>query len=151
MSDINLDLIISYHTVKTQPVKLLQYYADMFKNHSQEFYYKLRQKPLSSDITHITARFLYLNRYSFKGIYRINSKGVFSASFSTRSYNNFNFNKKILNASKALKDAKIYAGDFSFIEPNKGDMVYLDPPYHKSGENFYTWLPFDEKTANTFT
>ncbi len=34
--------------------------------------------------------------------------------------------------------------DFSFIEPQKGDFVYFDPPYHKSGEKFYTRLPFDE-------
>ncbi len=34
--------------------------------------------------------------------------------------------------------------DFSFIEPQKDDFVYFDPPYHKSGEKFYTRLPFDE-------
>ena len=34
--------------------------------------------------------------------------------------------------------------DFSFIEPQKNDFVYFDPPYHKSGEKFYTRLPFDE-------
>ncbi|KJW01703.1 D12 class N6 adenine-specific DNA methyltransferase family protein [Orientia tsutsugamushi str. Sido] len=34
--------------------------------------------------------------------------------------------------------------DFSFIDL-KNDFVYLDPPYHQSGERFYTRVPFDEK------
>ena len=35
---------------------------------------------------------------------------------------------------------------FQFVSLlEKGDFVYLDSPYHKSGEKFYTWLPFDEK------
>lgn len=38
----------------------------------------------------------------------------------------------------------IYTNDFSFIEPSKNDFVYFDPPYHKSGEKFYTRLPFDD-------
>ncbi|KJV62605.1 D12 class N6 adenine-specific DNA methyltransferase family protein [Rickettsia amblyommatis str. Darkwater] len=35
--------------------------------------------------------------------------------------------------------------DFSFIEPQKNDFVYFDPPDHQSGEKFYTRLPFDEQ------
>ncbi|QES96077.1 hypothetical protein F0363_04675 [Orientia tsutsugamushi] len=50
-----------------------------------------------------------------------------------------------LKCSNLLHGVSIYATDFSFIEPKKGDFVYLDPPYHQSGERFYTRLPFDEK------
>ncbi|KJV51664.1 D12 class N6 adenine-specific DNA methyltransferase family protein [Orientia tsutsugamushi str. Gilliam] len=35
--------------------------------------------------------------------------------------------------------------DFSFIEPKKCDFLSLDPPYHQSGERFYTRVSFDEK------
>ncbi|KJV51522.1 D12 class N6 adenine-specific DNA methyltransferase family protein [Orientia tsutsugamushi str. Gilliam] len=35
--------------------------------------------------------------------------------------------------------------DFSFIEPQQNDFVYFDPPYHQSGERFYTRVPFDKK------
>ena len=31
------------------------------------------------------------------------------------------------------------------MEPGKNDFVYMDPPYHKAGEDMYTPLPFDEK------
>lgn len=144
LSDVNLDLITSYQAVKAQPYKVIQYYNELYKNHSKEFYLKLRENPISNDPIHISARFLYINRYSFKGIYRINAKDELSASFSTRNYNNSNFNSRIISASKLLKSARISAGDFSFIEPKKGDFVYMDPPYHKSGEGFYTRLPFDE-------
>ena len=51
---------------------------------------------------------------------------------------------RIKQSSDLLKSATIYAGDFSFIEPSADDFVYFDPPYHQSGEDFYTRLPFDE-------
>ena len=47
--------------------------------------------------------------------------------------------------SSLLSSTSIYTIDFSFIEPQKNDFVYFDPPYHKSGETFYTRLPFDEQ------
>lgn len=47
-------------------------------------------------------------------------------------------------AACLLAGTSIYAIDFSFIEPQQDDFVYFDPPYHKSGEKFYTRLPFDE-------
>lgn len=52
--------------------------------------------------------------------------------------------KTLKQCSKQLKGVTIYANDFSFITPTKGDFVYFDPPYHKAGERFYTRLPFDE-------
>ncbi len=88
--------------------------------------------------------FIHLNRNIFESIYRLNMKGEFKGSFSTRQYNNDNLSNKIINASKALKSATISAGDYSFINPEKGDFVYFDCPYHQSGEKFYTQLPFDE-------
>ena len=96
LSDINLDLVTSYNAVKNYPYKVIGRYQELFKNHSKEFYLRLREKPVSSDPVHIGARFLYLNRYSFKGIYRLNVRGEFAGSFSTREYNNDNFRNKII-------------------------------------------------------
>ncbi len=66
-------------------------------------------------------------------------------SCSTRNYATFgNFTTILNQCSRTLQDTTIYAGDFSFIEPQANDLVYFDPPYHKSGEVFYTRLPFSE-------
>ncbi len=66
-------------------------------------------------------------------------------SYSTRNYASLdNFVAALTQCSLVLQDATIYASDFSFITPKSNDFVYFDPPYHKSGEKFYTRLPFSE-------
>lgn len=143
LSDINLDLVTSYNAVKKNPEEVCTLLEEHKDNHSKEYYYHMRDTNNSSNPVNISARFLYLNKYAFRGIYRINNNDKLSLSFSTRTYANSNLNK-IKTCSNFLQNVTISAGDFSFIEPKENDFVYFDPPYHKSGEKFYTRLPFDE-------
>ncbi|KJV70040.1 DNA methyltransferase [Orientia tsutsugamushi] len=93
----------------------------------------------------ITAKFIYLNKYSFRGIYRVYKNGQSAQTFSGECYIKLHIASRINQCSRLLHGVSIYATDFSFIEPQQNDFVYFDPPYHKSGERFYTRLPFDEK------
>ncbi|HJD56060.1 MAG TPA: Dam family site-specific DNA-(adenine-N6)-methyltransferase [Rickettsia endosymbiont of Pyrocoelia pectoralis] len=145
LSDINLDLITSYNTVKKYPEELTNLYFSHYKNHSKQYFEKLRNINNSNDPTAITAKFIYLNRYSFKGIYRLNRKGQITSSFSLKNPDNSNLKERLKQCSSFLNDAFIYAVDFSFIEPQENDFVYFDPPYHKAGERFYTSMPFTEQ------
>jgi len=144
LSDINLDLVTSYNVVKRNPESVSSLLERHDQNHSREYYYQIRDINNSNNPEIISARFLYLNRYAFKGIYRINKNGRLDSSFSTKNYRTTRIYNRIKDCSKFLKKATIYANDFSFITPAKNDFIYLDPPYHKSGEDFYTRLPFDE-------
>ncbi len=145
LSDINLELITSYNAVKKNPHVINSIFEQHRQNHNKEYYYQVRNNNNSNDPTSITARFLYLNKYSFKGIYRINKNGKLNMSFSTKKYGTANIDQKLQQCSSLLSDTLIYAMDFSFIEPKENDFVYLDPPYHQTGERFYTRLSFDEK------
>jgi len=144
LSDINLDLVTSYNAVKKNPESVNSLLEKHNQNHSKEYYYQIRDINNSNNPEIISARFLYLNRYAFKGIYRINKNGKIDSSFSTKIYRTNRAYDRIKDCSKLLKDATIFANDFSFIGAEKNDFVYLDPPYHQSGEDFYTRLPFDE-------
>jgi DNA adenine methylase len=144
LSDINLDLVTCYNAVKNNPETVNFLLEQHKKMHSREYYYQVRDVNNSNNPDIISARFLYLNRYSFKGIYRINKNGSLDLSFSTKIYRTNRIYDKIKSCSDLLKNATIYANDFSFVPVRKNDFVYLDPPYHKSGEDFYTRLPFDE-------
>jgi DNA adenine methylase len=144
LSDINLDLIISYNTVKTNPEAVSLLLEKHDQNHSREYYYKMRGVSNSNNPEDISARFLYLNRYAFKGIYRINKNGSLDMSFSNKVHRTGKVYDRIKVCSKLLQGVNIYANDYSFIAAGKGDFVYLDPPYHKAGERFYTRLPFNE-------
>ncbi|WP_342259412.1 Dam family site-specific DNA-(adenine-N6)-methyltransferase [Candidatus Tisiphia endosymbiont of Metellina segmentata] len=145
LSDINLELVTSYNAVKKNPDAVSKLLDSHKAKHSKEHYYQVRANNDSSDPTKITARFIYLNRYSFKGIYRVNINGEPAQSFSGRNYSKSDIASRLKQCSNLLTGTSICAIDFSFIEPQKNDFVYFDPPYHKSGETFYTRLPFDEQ------
>nr|WP_250311766.1 Dam family site-specific DNA-(adenine-N6)-methyltransferase [Rickettsia endosymbiont of Oedothorax gibbosus] len=145
LSDINLELITSYNTVKKNPTLVSDLFAAHKEQHSKKYYYRVQKHNDSNDPTNITARFLYLNKYSFMGMYRVNKSGKLCLSFSSKKYNSANFDKKLQQCSSFLSDATIYVTDFSFIEPKENDFVYFDPPYYQTGERFYTRLPFDKK------
>ncbi len=144
LSDINLELVTSYNAVKQNPAKVAELLNSHTGKHSKEYYYQLRDINNASDPHAISARFLYLNRYAFRAIYRLNRDGKLMSSFSTKNYPYANASDNLNKCSNYLQDVSIYAGDFSFIDPKAGDFVYFDPPYHKAGEEFYTTLPFDE-------
>lgn len=146
LSDINLEIVTSYNAVKRNPAKIIELCESYRLKHSKEYYYQVRDTNINSnDPIEITARFLYLNRYSFRGIYRVNRHDQAKISYSSRNHSNFdNFTAILKRCSSILQDTTIYASDFSFIEPKSNDFVYFDPPYHRSGEIFYTRLPFGE-------
>ncbi len=143
LSDINLDLVTSYNAVKKNP-EAVNNLLDLYKEkHSKEHYYQVKSNDNSNNPNNITARFIYLNKYAFKGIYRIGKDGKPTQTFSGRNYSNIA--NRLKQCSRLLADTSICALDFSFIEPQENDFVYFDPPYHLSGEKFYTRLPFDEQ------
>jgi len=148
LSDINSDLIITYNVIKNDVEKLIELLNLHQKNHNEEYYYQIRntQQELKDPIA-ISARFLYLNKTCYNGLYRVNKKGYFNVPIG--SYRNPDIvNKKNLRlCSKAFKIADINLHQFDKINPKSGDFVYFDPPYHPIKNNFtsYTKLDFSEQ------
>lgn len=147
LSDINLELITSYNAVKNNPELVGKLLLEHEHNNSKEYFYQVRDNVHTNDPVKISARFLYLNRYSFRGIYRVDKNNNSKASFSNRNYKNNTFDNVIQTLSlckDAMQNSTIYANDFSFITAKENDFVYFDPPYHKSGETLYTRISFSE-------
>ncbi|KJW02664.1 D12 class N6 adenine-specific DNA methyltransferase family protein [Rickettsia endosymbiont of Ixodes pacificus] len=72
------------------------------EKHSKEHYYQVRSNNNSNDPAKITARFIYLNRYSFKGIYRININGKPAQTFSGRNYSKSDIAARLKQSSSLL-------------------------------------------------
>lgn len=146
INDLNEDLINAYNAVKDDVDNLVNLLKKHAKYNNKEHYYKVRQYDRDGELEKMSdtaraARFIYLNKTCFNGLYRVNSKGQFNVPFGDYKNPNivnetvlksvsyyFNENKvEILNTDykKALEGAK--AGDF----------IYLDPPY----------APIDEKQS----
>jgi DNA adenine methylase len=83
LADKNAALIEAYETVRddTSSVEaLLQEYQTL---HCSGFYYDVRRSAPATSIER-TARFIYLNRVCWNGLYRVNLKGEFNVPLGTK-------------------------------------------------------------------
>lgn len=135
LSDYNKELITTYNAIKDEPLKMLQAYKRHVKKHSKEYYYLIREKQPKSQ-AEISARFLYLNRTCFNGIYRVNSQNKFNVPFGEK-YKMFFETDDFLGISDYLKNAEILYSDFeeTIEQAEKGDFVFADPPYTVTHNN----------------
>ncbi len=141
LSDINNELINCYQSTHEQVDELIEILRKYKKKHSKEVYYKVRAEDpeLMSKLSR-AARFIYLNKTCFNGLYRVNSKGQFNVPIG--SYKNPEvFNELELNQiSKLLKKATLKCQSFEkvFKDAKKGDFVYFDPPYYPLNKSSFT-------------
>jgi DNA adenine methylase len=77
------------------------------------------------------ARFIYLNKTCFNGLWRVNRAGRFNVPIGRYRNPKFNDPAALITASHALRSADIACAPFedSMGRAAPGDFVYLDPPY----------------------
>lgn len=136
--DINIDLVFTYLMVQKQPEQLITLLRKHAANHSEEYYYKVRAQHKINDPIEKAARFLYLNKTCFNGLYRVNRKGEFNVPIGKYTNPNIIAEDNIRACHKALKGVKILYGMYSQITPEVGDFVYFDPPYHPTDTTSFT-------------
>jgi len=134
IADLNSELINVYKIVRDYVEELIKELSK-YKN-TKTCYYKTRDMDRKPDYHRLpalqkAARFIYLNKTCYNGLYRVNSKGQFNVPFGKYK------NPKICDAenlracSQALQKTEIVNADFSivldFAKPK--DFVYFDPPY----------------------
>lgn len=153
ISDINSELINSYNIIKNKPSELIYILKEYKKNHSKEFYYKVRELDRKDNYSNLpdvekAARFIYLNKTCFNGLYRVNKKGFFNTPIGRYKNPNIADEETILNASEALQNAIIKEQSFEKVleSAQKEDFVYFDPPYYPLNET----SNFTSYDSNTF-
>ena len=133
--DKNEELINFYRVVRDFPEELMELVLSY--KVSKEFYYEIRSlNPRELNEIQRAARFLYLNKTAYNGLWRVNSKGEFNVPFGRYKKVKFFDRDNLLRASELLKRATIICGDFEEVlnYVNKGDFVYMDPPYYPLSE-----------------
>lgn len=132
LSDTNSELVETFLQVQKNPYPVYKILKS-FKAAKSE-YYKIRSiDPVTMGSNQRAARFIYLNRLCFNGLYRTNTNGQFNVPYSGE--NSIKFEEelsKLTTASKKLSTARIFCGDFQKVvmeNVQQGDFVYLDPPY----------------------
>jgi DNA adenine methylase len=141
-NDFNQDLIEVYETIRDFRDELL-HELGRHKN-TKEYFLDVRAWDRKDDFIRRTpveraARFIFLNRTCFNGLYRVNSKGQFNVPFGNYNKPDWVLTKTISDASAFLNHKQkngsftttLRSGDYrdSTAFAKKGDFVYLDPPY----------------------
>lgn len=130
LTDSNADLIATYREVRDRPSALINALGKMAKQHSEDFYYQVRGRVPDTQAEQ-AARFIYLNRTCFNGLYRTNRSGRFNVPFGSYANPNIARGAEILEASRLLQRVELVAQDFGACESaiRAEDFVYCDPPY----------------------
>lgn len=144
ISDINDELINLYIVMRDNPQELKGRMCAHNQLHSEDYYYQTRSVYPSDSIDQ-AARFLYLNRTCYNGMYRVNKQGQFNVPIGTK--NNCMYDIDLFDSySQMLKGARILKSDFSPVICSAGekDLIFADPPYavKKSATNF---IKYNEK------
>jgi DNA adenine methylase len=133
LSDINEELINVYTIVRDQVDELIELLKKYKKKHDDDFYYDVRaQDPaIMSDVTR-AARFIYLNKTCFNGMYRVNSSGKFNVPIGDYKNPGICSENDLKEVSKILKKVKLECMPFEKIMKyaKRGNFIYFDPPYH---------------------
>lgn len=142
LSDINEELINCYNIIKNNPQELIQLLSEYRKNHSKEFYYQIReQDPKLLSSLNNAARFIYLNKTCFNGLYRVNSSGKFNVPMGSYKNPSIYDESELMEISKILKKTNLRVIPFNEIikSVKKDDFIYFDPPYHPlNNKNSFT-------------
>jgi DNA adenine methylase len=137
--DINKELINFYETIKNAPTDLAdELETEFYPRHSEQFYYEIRnwdreegfdrRSPISR-----AARFAYLNKCCYNGLWRENNKGQNNVPWGHQNAPAFVSREQIISVSNYFvnKNVRFILGDYKRVNKfaKKGDLVYFDPPY----------------------
>lgn len=128
--DTNQWLIETYQVVRDQVEALIG--ALQQHSNEKEHYYAIRAvDPTQLSPVERAARFIYLNRTCYNGLYRVNSHGRFNVPFGRYKNPVICDTKNLYTASQSLQETQLEVSDFETAAclAGAGDLVYFDPPY----------------------
>ncbi len=147
LSDANKHLIKCYEFVRDQPELVARYLRFHALKNTMAYYYRVREEYNNAEFSAAqAARFIYLNKTCFNGIFRVNSKGKFNVPYGRKESPAIPTDNDLISIAAILKNASLKASSFEKALDNasKGDFIYLDPPYPPlNGTAYFTHYTID--------
>lgn len=144
LSDANAELINLYVSIRDFPEEVERILARHQNLHSADHYYEVRAEVPKCNVA-AAARFLYLNRTCWNGLYRVNRKGEFNVPIGTKQTvclptDDFK------TVSRMLRGSELVCCDFedTIERCGEGDYLFVDPPYTVK-HNFNGFVKYNEK------
>lgn len=133
LNDANTELMNAYAIVRDKLDSLISLLDEHQRVHSEEHFYAVRkQLPAILSPEEQAARFIYLNKTCFNGLYRVNKDGTFNVPFGKYAKAILYDLDNLRTASQVLKGAEFFSEDYATFlaqHARPGDFIYLDPPY----------------------
>lgn len=130
INDSNPDLIDTYTAIRDTPAELIKELKKLSNDLSKSAFEEIRSQRHANAIKR-AARFIYLNKTCFNGLWRVNSRGEFNVPWG-QIKSPLICDEQNLNAVSArLQKSTITQTTFSSAinAVSSGDVVYFDPPY----------------------
>jgi len=157
LNDANRELVIVYEVVRDEVDRLIarlgaiaQAYLAAGPEERSEIYYAQRART-PEDRVDTAARFIFLNKTCFNGLYRVNRRGEFNVPHGRYLTPRILDEPALHAAAAALRGVEITTGDFEAVAAgaSAGDFVYFDPPFEPlsktSSFTSYTEGAFDRR------
>jgi DNA adenine methylase len=130
INDLNPELTNTYEVIRDNVSALVKELEQMSKRINERAFYEIRENVPRSKVAR-AARFIYLNKTCFNGLWRVNSKGEFNVPFGKFKSPSLFVEENLRACSKRLKGSTITNESFekAVSRARKGDLVYFDPPY----------------------
>ena len=131
LADLNEELVLAYLSISKHTDEVIEALEKHSENHQTKGYYmKVRDKQKPKEPVDIAARFIYLNKTCYNGLYRVNKKGKFNVPQGKYKNPKICDSANLKNVAAVLGKATIRVGQFDeTTEPESGDFIYCDPPY----------------------
>lgn len=142
LADANPALIRCYEHIRANVGQVARHLLELRRHDSEDFYYETRTLFNSSSWSCAqAARFIYLNRTCYNGIFRVNTEGHFNVPYGYKDAPRFPSRAELTAASDALSSSILAIGDYAttLARARGNSFVYLDPPYPPlNGTAFFT-------------
>lgn len=141
IADTNASLVNCYNIIKKNHIELIKELSQSEYVYDKTVFLQKRMEFNSYTTQDVkkAALFIYLNKCCFNGLYRENKNGEFNVPFGNMKNVNVCDTAVIMDCHDFLQNVDISTSDFLLSDPNDyepGDLLYLDPPYHKTFTNY---------------
>ncbi|MEZ4502061.1 MAG: DNA adenine methylase [Dehalococcoidia bacterium] len=138
LTDLNEELVTTYVEVRDDLGQLAARLGELETAYLEadtearaSMFYAVRDETPATPLE-VAARFIFLNKTCFNGLYRVNRSGRFNVPHGRYARPRILDRPTLEAASAALRDAELRTADFeaTCAGARRGDFVYLDPPFH---------------------
>lgn len=145
LNDANFELMCAYRALRDDAEPLIMQLGGMAN--LEKVFLRWRARPVEElSPVERAARFIYLNKTCFNGIYRVNRAGQFNVPFAGYANPKICDRENLRAAGEALRLVDLTSTDDYLActeSAGAGDLVYFDPPYvpKSATANFTAYTP----------